>query len=63
MLLEDIMHCVLHNLSPLVRMYFDIQIVVITNFVVVSSVSIKRVDCKLYINVISKRLGEAIVWY
>ena len=34
-----------HLLSPLQRMFRDIQIVIITNFVVVSNVGIKRVDC------------------
>ena len=38
MLLEDIMQCVC---------IIDIQIVIITNFVVVSSVGIKRVDCTI----------------
>ena len=32
-------------LLPLKRMFRDSQIVIITNFVVVSSVGIKRVDC------------------
>ena len=34
-----------HQLSPLERRVRDIQIVIVTNFVVLSSVGIKRVDC------------------
>ena len=48
MLLENIMQCFLHNFSLTVnleQMFRDIQIVIITNFVVVSSVCIKRVNC------------------
>ena len=46
---EDFMQCfciISHYPSPLERRFRDIQIV-ITNFVVVSSVGIKRVDCIL----------------
>ena len=48
MLLEVLMQysCInSHKLSSLERRFRDIQIVIITNFVVVSSVGIKRVDC------------------
>ena len=48
MLLEVLMQyfCIKSNyLIPLERSLGDIQIVIITNFVVVSSVGIKRVDC------------------
>ena len=48
MLLEVLMQysgIISQNLSPLVRRFCNIQIVIITNFVAVSSVSIKRVDC------------------
>ena len=48
MLHEGLMQysCIIsHKLSPLERRFRDIQIVIITNFVVVSSVGIKRVDC------------------
>ena len=34
-----------HSLSPLERRFRDIQIVIITNSVVVLSVGIRRVDC------------------
>ena len=50
MLLEVLMQysCIIsHLLSPTERRFRDIQIVVITNFIVVSSVDIKRVDCIL----------------
>ena len=36
-----------HQPSPLERMFCDIQIVIITNFIVVLSVYINRVDCSL----------------
>ena len=40
-------HCIIsHWLSLLKRRFRDIQIVIVTNFVVVSSVGIKTVDCK-----------------
>ena len=48
MLLEDIMQCfciISHWPSPPEQMFHDIQLVILMNFVVVSSVSIKRVDC------------------
>ena len=34
-----------HQLSPLERRVHDIQIVIVMNFLVVSSVGIRRVDC------------------
>ena len=48
MFLEDFMQCfciISHQSSSLERMFRDIQIVIITKFVVVSSVDIKRIDC------------------
>ena len=36
-------------MSPLEQRFRDIQIVIITNFVIVLRVHIKRVDCKLYV--------------
>ena len=48
MLLEDFMQCfciISHKPSLFERRFCDIQIVIITNFVVISSVSIKKVDC------------------
>ena len=48
MLLEVLMQysCIIpHKPSPLKQRFCNIQIVIITNFVVVSSVGIKRVDC------------------
>ena len=42
-------------MSPLDRRFRDIQIVIITNFVVVSSVGIKRVDYKLFDSYIYRR--------
>ena len=48
MLLEVLMQysCIIsEKLSPLERRFYDIQIVIITNFAVVSNVGIKRVDC------------------
>ena len=48
MLLEVSMQCsciIYLTLSPLERRFRDIQIVIITTFVVVSDVSIKRVEC------------------
>ena len=48
MLLEVLMQysCIIsEKLSPLERRVCDIQIVIITNFVVVSSVGVKRDDC------------------
>ena len=50
MLLEVLMQYsgkVSHQLSPIERRFRDIQIVIITNFVIVSSVGIKRVDCSI----------------
>ena len=50
MLLEILMQCsciILHQLPPLERRFGDIQIVIITNCVDVSSVGIKRVDCTM----------------
>ena len=47
MLLEILMQCS-HKVPPLERRFRDIQIVIITNFVVVSSVGIKRVDCSSF---------------
>ena len=47
MLLEILMQysCIIsHLLSPLERRFRDFQIVIITNFIVVSSLGIKRVD-------------------
>ena len=50
MMLEVLMRysCIIsHKLSsPLERRFGDIQIVIITNFVVVSSDGIKRVECR-----------------
>ena len=37
--------CITSQLSPPERRFRDIQIVIITNFVIVASVFIKRVDC------------------
>ena len=34
-----------HQLSPFGRRFHDIQIVIITNFAVASSVGIKRINC------------------
>ena len=48
MLLEILMQCsciISHSLPSLERRFRDIQIVIITNFVFVSSVGTKRVDC------------------
>ena len=47
MLLEVLMQysCIIsQKLSPLEQRFHDIQIVIITNFVIVSNVGIKRVD-------------------
>ena len=52
MLLEVLMKysCIIsHLLSSLERRFRDILIVIITNFVVVSSVGIKRVDCIYFV--------------
>ena len=51
MLLEILMQCsciISHKVPPLERRFRDIQIVIITNFVVVSSVGIKRVYCSSF---------------
>ena len=48
MLLEVLMQysCIIsHYLSPLKRRFRDIQIVILTNFVIVLSIGIKKVDC------------------
>ena len=48
MLLEVLMQysCIIsRKLPPIERRFRDIQIVITTNFVVVSSIGIKRVDC------------------
>ena len=52
------MFCIIsYYLSPLQRMFHDIQIVIITNFVIVLSVAIKRVDCIIF-DVISYKASE-----
>ena len=51
MFLVDFMQCsciISHQLSLSERRFCDIQIVIIANVVVVSSVGIKRVDCTLH---------------
>ena len=49
------------KLSPLVRRFRDILIIIITNFVIVLSVGIKRVDCKTLIIIICyKRNKQAL---
>ena len=50
-LLEVLMqysYIISHELSPFQRRFRCIQIVIITNVVVVSSVSMKRVDCNYF---------------
>ena len=50
-LLEVLMqysYIISHELSPFQRRFCCIQIVIITKFVVVSSVGIKRVDCNYF---------------
>ena len=46
MLLEVSMQ-IFHELSPLKRRFRDIQIVIIANFVVLTSVGVMRIDCIL----------------